>query len=235
MISVIIPALNEEKTIGKVTAFCFCNPLVTEVIVVDDQSDDQTVLKAKEAGATVIISSKRGKGISMQEGISVARNEFLVFLDADIDPYPLETITRLALPLISGEADFVKATFSRNAGRVTELLAKPLLSILFPDLLNYKQPLSGMIAGRKSLFEKINFLHDYGVDIGILIDMYKLGAVICEVNIGYIENKSKPWQALPKMSTEVAGAILHKAFSLGMDINFYKPGNTDGIQKLSTI
>lgn len=220
MITVIIPVLNEERTVGNVVRFCFSHPLVTEVIVVDDSSEDNTVTIARSAGARIIHSAKRGKGISMKEGVDGAANDVLVFLDGDIDPYPFSTISQLADPIVSGEYDFMKATFARNAGRVTELLAKPLLSLLYPDLAGFSQPLSGMIAGRKALFQQINFLPDYGVDIGILIDMSALGARIGEANIGYIENKSKAWGSLAKMSTEVAGAILHKAMQYKIDLKY---------------
>jgi len=211
MLTVIIPALNEEKTIANVVQFCFSFPRVSEVIVVDDKSNDNTVSIAKNAGAKVIISETRGKGISMKEGIEHSNNELIVFLDADIDPYSEGTITNLLKPLIDDEADFVKGAFARNAGRVTELVAKPLLNILFPGLSHFSQPLSGMIAGKKSYFNKIEFFNDYGVDIGILIDMYLMKARVKEVNIGYIENKSKPWEALGKMSKEVSRAIISKA------------------------
>lgn len=211
MITVIIPALNEEKTIGSVVKFCQAEPLVSQVIVVDDKSEDNTVAIATEYGAKVIISESRGKGISMKEGIQLAVNELIVFLDADIDPYPEGTIEKLTAPLLQDEADFVKGEFARNAGRVTELVAKPLLNILFPGLVHFSQPLSGMIAGKKTYFKKIDFFNDYGVDIGILIDMYLMNARVKEVNIGYIENKSKPWEALGKMSKEVSRAIISKA------------------------
>lgn len=211
MLTVIIPALNEEKTIRQVIAFCFSEPGVSEVIVVDDKSEDNTVAIARETGAKVIISVARGKGISMKEGIDASTNDLIIFLDADIDPYPEKSIEKLSTPLINDEADFVKGAFARNAGRVTELVAKPLLSILFPGLSHFSQPLSGMIAGKKSFFKKIEFFNDYGVDIGILIDMYLMKARVQEVNIGYIENKSKPWQALGKMSGEVSRAIISKA------------------------
>lgn len=211
MLTVIIPVLNEQNTIGSVVRFCLEHPLVNEVIVVDDKSEDNTVQLAKDAGAKVITSEVRGKGISMKDGIAQATNEILVFLDGDIDPYPAETITKLTQPLIDNEADFVKGTFARNAGRVTELVAKPLLNIFFPGLAHFSQPLSGMIAGRKSYFKRIEFFNDYGVDIGILIDMYLMKAKVKEVNIGYIENKSKPWEALGKMSKEVSRAIISKA------------------------
>lgn len=230
MLTVIIPALNEEKTIASVVSFCFQNPLVNEVIVVDDRSEDGTVALAEAAGAQVIISQVRGKGISMKDGIVKCTNEFIIFLDADIDPYPEETIALLAEPLLLNEADFVKGTFARNAGRVTELVAKPLLNIFFPGIAHFSQPLSGMIAGRKSFFDKISFFNDYGVDIGILLDMYLMQARIKEVNIGYIENKSKPWQALGKMSSEVSKAIIAKAQS-------FNPGEVseDEIHSLEAI
>jgi phosphoserine phosphatase len=213
MISVIVPALNEEKTIANVIRFCFAAQNVSEVIVIDDTSEDNTVSIATAEGARVHISKTRGKGISMKEGVQLSKNENLVFLDADIDPYPEKTIENLTAPLLSNEADFVKGSFARNAGRVTELVAKPLLNILFPGIASFSQPLSGMIAGKKSFFNKIEFFNDYGVDIGILIDMYLMKARVKEVNIGYIENKSKPWEALGKMSKEVSRAIISKAQS----------------------
>lgn len=211
MITIIIPALNEAKTIGNIVSFCFKNPLVSEVIVVDDNSEDETVAIARDAGARVINSKVRGKGISMKEGIQEAHNEMVIFLDGDIDPYPEETINLLADPLLNDEVDFVKATFDRNAGRITELVAKPLLNIFFPGLSGFSQPLSGMISGKKRYFNRIDFFNDYGVDIGILIDMYLMQARIKEVNIGYIENSSKPWESLGKMSKEVSRAIIAKA------------------------
>ncbi|HET9434973.1 MAG TPA: HAD family hydrolase, partial [Chitinophagaceae bacterium] len=156
-------------------------------------------------------STKLGKGASMKDGLLCARNDFIVFLDGDIHPYPPLTIKSLSDPILNDTADFVKATFQRNAGRVTEIVAKPLLNIFFPDISRFEQPLSGMIAGRKHFFEQIDFYDGYGVDIGILLDMHLLKARITEVNIGYIFNKSKPWQALGKMSREVARAIIAKA------------------------
>ncbi len=217
MLTIIIPALNEEKTIGQVVRYCLSEPAVSEVIVVDDKSEDDTVAIAQAAGAKIIFSLNRGKGISMKEGVNASTNELIVFLDADIDPYPEKSITKLTAPLLSDDADFVKGAFNRNAGRVTELVAKPLLSIIFPGLSHFSQPLSGMIAGKKAFFKKIEFFNDYGVDIGILIDMYLMKARVQEINIGYIENKSKPWEALGKMSGEVSRAIISKGQRLHID------------------
>lgn len=211
MLTIIIPALNEEATIADIVRSCISQPLVTEVLVVDDNSEDETVSRAIGAGARVIHSEVRGKGISMREGIISSKNDIIVFLDGDIFPYPEGTIKNLTEPILSDKADFVKGAFARNAGRVTELVAKPLLNIFYPGLSKFSQPLSGMIAGKKQFFSKIKLFNDYGVDVGILIDMYLMQARITEVNIGYIENKSKPWEALGKMSKEVSRAIISKA------------------------
>lgn len=214
MISVIIPALNEEKTIGHVIQLAKNSLHVSEVIVVDDKSMDNTVEEARKAGATIITSTKLGKGDSMNDGVLVAKNELIAFLDADIITYPENIIELLTAPLIQDEADFVKSFFTRQAGRVTELVAKPLLSILNPAFPNFQQPLSGMIAGRKSLFVKCEFEEGYGVDIGILMDMHNLGARITEVNIGSIENRMQALEQLGRMSREVARTIMKKSKEL---------------------
>ena len=211
MITVIIPALNEEKTIAQVVALAKNSPNVTEVIVVDDKSMDATVDEARKAGAVIVTSTKLGKGTSMYDGILVAKNEVVVFLDADIVTYPENIVALLTAPLLQDEADFVKSFFERQAGRVTELVAKPLLSILNSLFPQFKQPLSGMIAGKKSFFLKCAFEEGYGVDIGILMDMFNLGAVIKEVSIGSIENRMQPLEQLGKMSREVARTIIKKS------------------------
>lgn len=210
MITVIIPALNEEKTIEKVIQLAQNAKNVSEVIVVDDKSLDNTYTRAEKAGAKVITGTKLGKGASMKDGLLMAKNEIIVYIDADIDNYPSDLIEKMTNPLLSNEADFVKTFFSRQAGRVTELVAKPLLSILYPEFPVFQQPLSGMIAGKKALLSKITFEEGYGVDIGILIDMHKMGASIKEIDIGHIENKMQTLEQLGKMSKDVASVILDK-------------------------
>lgn len=211
MVSVIIPALNEEASVAKVVAIAKKSARVNEVIVVDDHSFDNTVAVARKAGASVITSTKLGKGASMQDGLTVATNDILVYIDADIENYEHNLIDLLVGPIVQEGFDFVKSAFERQAGRVTELVAKPLLSLLFPKALDYSQPLSGMIAAKRSFLERVDFESDYGVDIGILLDMMDLGAKIKEVNIGAIENKMKQWQLLGPMAREVSRAILKRA------------------------
>ncbi len=210
-ITVIIPVLNEEKSIGNVIRLVRRSAAVDEVIVVDDNSADNTYAEALKNGATVFKSMVLGKGYSMREGLDRAKNDIVIFVDGDIDNYETDIVKKLSEPILLDKCDFVKATFSREAGRVTELVAKPLLSLLFPELTRFSQPLSGMIAAKREYLKRVSFENDYGVDIGILIDMHNQGARIREVDIGKIDNKSKPWQALGKMSREVSKAILKRA------------------------
>ena len=210
MISVIIPAYNEEENIKTVIDICKRNKDVSEIIVVNNLSTDRTEEIALKEGAKVVFCDKQGKGYAMEVGSKEAKNECIVFLDADISDYSHDVVSQLAKPILSRNIDFVKATFDREGGRVTELVAKPLLKLLFPNV-KYTQPLSGMIAGKKSIFQKIEFEKDYGVDIGILLDMINLDVKIEEVKIGKIKNVSKSWKALEKMSTEVMKAILKRA------------------------
>lgn len=218
MISVVIPALNEEKTIRKVIQQAKRNPLVNEIIVVDDKSMDNTIREALKENVRIITSTNIGKGDSMREGMMVAHNEIIVFLDADIPNYDQDIVDKLTEPLIRDEADFVKSYFERQSGRVTEILVKPLLEFFFPHLLEFKQPLSGMIAGKRSFFNRVQFENDYGVDIGLLIDMHSVKARIKEVCIGEIENDMQPLHALSRMAKQVANAIFKR-------VNIFNFGN----------
>jgi glycosyltransferase involved in cell wall biosynthesis len=211
-ISVILPALNEEKNIAKVLKNIKDNNNVDEIIVVDNNSTDNTGNIAREMGAKVILCKKRGKGYAMEAGLEVAQGDIVAFVDADICNYKKGFINLLTDPIVNKKADFVKSTFEREGGRVTELVAKPLIDITFPKLSKFDQPLSGIIAGKKRLLKKITFEKDYGVDIGILIDMYLNKAKIKQVNIGHITNDSQDWKSLIGMSKQVSGAILRRAY-----------------------
>lgn len=230
MISIVIPVLNEGATIRQVIKTIKKTSRKIEIIVVDDNSTDNTVEEALNEKVRVITSSQRGKGISMREGMMAAKNDIVMYVDGDILTYPENIVALLTDPIVEDKADFVKSYFERQAGRVTQLVAKPLLSILFPELSEFKQPLSGMIAARKSFLSKVQFENHYGVDIGLLIDMHMQGARIAEANIGRVENAMQTWEQLSKMSREVSRTILKKAENIPQE-NLETLGNINLIRE----
>lgn len=209
-ISVIIPAFNEESNIEVVIKTAQKSEYVEEVIVVDNLSTDKTEEVSLKAGAKVVKCNMQGKGYAMEKGVAVSKYDIIVFLDADIPCYSEDVVHLLANPIIKHDVDFVKSTFDREGGRVTELVAKPMLKLLFPDLQYISQPLSGMIAGKREIFEKIEFEKDYGVDIGILLDVANMKCKMEQIDIGKVENNSKDWKLLDKMATEVMRAMLKR-------------------------
>ncbi len=214
-VSVVIPVLNESARVSSVIRLALRSPLVGEVIVVDDGSIDGTPELAHAAGARVITSTLLGKGASMQDGLLEARHQTLLYLDGDLAGLREDLVEVMTEPVLRGAADFVKASFSRRAGRVTVLTARPLLRTYFPELVSFEQPLGGIIAVRKELLLRVNFENDYGVDIGLLIDAHALGARLVEVDIGHIEHDSQDLDRLGEMATQVARAILERAAVLG--------------------
>lgn len=214
-VSVVIPALNEAKRIAEVVAYALADPATAEVIVVDDSSIDDTVLLATRAGARVITSRMLGKGGSMEDGVGQARCDCVLYLDGDLSGLRAGIITDLCRPLVSGEADFVKARFGREGGRVTVLTAKPMLQIFFPELAHFAQPLGGIIAARKGLLQSLRFEDGYGVDIALLIDAYLAGAKLAEVDIGSLEHDSQPLLDLGVMANEVSRIIFSRAKEAG--------------------
>lgn len=214
-VSVVIPALNEAARIASVVRHALADPATAEVIVVDDSSIDDTVQLATEAGALVVRSSMLGKGPSMKDGLGVARMPYVVYLDGDLAGLRTGLISDLAAPLLRNEADFVKARFGRSGGRVTELTAKPMLKVFFPELAHFAQPLGGLIAARTSLLRSLRFEDAYGVDIGLLIDAHRAGARLSEVDIGSIENDSQALLDLTAMANEVSRVIYNRAREAG--------------------
>lgn len=191
------------------------NPDVSEVIVVDDGSIDGSPELARRAGAAVMTSTLLGKGASMQVGVRVARNETLLFLDGDLSLLREDLVRCMTEPILSSRADFVKARFSRTGGRVTALTARPLLRHFFPELSWPQQPLGGIVASRRSLLRDMHFVTDYGVDVGLLLDVVAAGARLVEVEVGYLEHASQPLECLDDMATQVARVILRRAARAG--------------------
>ncbi len=214
-VSVVIPALNEAKRIAEVVQYARSDPATNEVIVIDDSSIDDTAVLAARAGARVITSSMLGKGRSMRDGLIAAQQELIVYLDGDLSGLRPGIISDLALPLARDEADFVKASFGRGGGRVTELTAKPMLKLFFPELGQFTQPLGGIIAARKSLLQTLSFEDGYGVDVGLLIDTHRAGARIAQVEIGGLAHESQSLKSLSLMAQEVGRVIFERAKAAG--------------------
>lgn len=215
MLSVIIPVLNEAPTIGRIVQYALADPNVDEVIVIDDGSIDGTPDIAAAAGAVVQTSSMLGKGASMHDGLLAARNELLVFMDGDLTEYRQDLISTLAEPLLSQRADLVKGQFSREAGRVTMLTARPLLEVFFPEVSWVVQPLGGLIAARRSALAGMQFENDYGVDVGLLIDAAMGGLRLAQVDVGHIVHDSQTLERLGRMARQVTRTILQRARQYG--------------------
>jgi glucosyl-3-phosphoglycerate synthase len=211
MVTAIIPTLNEENRIGFIIDYLKNNKLISEVIVIDDGSVDNTFSIAKERGAKVSFSSMLGKGASMADGLNKAANDYVIYLDGDIYGFDEQLVEKMLAPILNNDADFVKGNFKRKSGRVTELTAKPLIKTFFPELSGFRQPLGGIIASKKEFLSKIKFENDYGVDVGLLIDVKHLGARVVEVDIGSLEHDQQPLEALSKMSVQIVNAILTRA------------------------
>ena len=214
-VSVIIPAFNEEKTVAHVVKVVKSLNYIKEVIVVDDGSADQTDKVAAEAGARVIKHMKnRGKGAAIKTGFKNSKGDIIVFLDADLQNLTKTQVNNIIKPLMNGEADITKTKFKREAGRVTELTAKPLLNFFFPEI-KFDQPLSGQFAAKRSFLNKIKLEDDYGVDVGIVLDADVMGMKVKEVDIGKIDHVLSTLTELNVVATEVVRTIVDRATTYG--------------------
>jgi len=218
-ITCVIPAYNEETTIANVIANVKKVRTIEEIIVVDDGSKDKTYKIASEQGANVIKHPvNKGKGAAIKTGVANAQGEIVLFLDADLYNISPKKIASMLQPLENDEADFVKASFTRARGRVTELVVKPLLNVILP-FIKFNQPLSGQFAIRKELFGDLKINDNWGVDMQILLQLIKKGVRIAEVDIGKLKHKKQPIENLTIMSEQVIQTILAE---LGIIANKHK-------------
>ena len=237
-ISVGLPTLNEEDTIGEIVdviqgKMIDHSGLVDELVVVDSNSSDNTRTIAEEKGATVyntvdyreLTGFDKGKGINLWLSLYLMKGDVLCWVDADIENFESKFIYGLLGPiLLNDTVSFSKAFYERpikidgdlkpsGGGRVTELTARPLLNVFFPELSYFIQPLSGEFAGTRSILETIPYFTDYGVETGLLIDIaheYGLNH-IAQVDLDQRVHHNKPLSGLRKMAFRILQVVLLRA------------------------
>lgn len=210
LFSVIIPTLNNGESISELVNSVRGHPLIKEVMVVDDGSTDETSSLAREAGATVILSSMLGKGASMHDGLLMATAKNILFLEGNIRSLPLSLIDLMNTAL-ERDADFVKARFSSTEEAVSLFAARPLINIYFPALASISQPLCGIVAASRQYLLGQVFEDGYGVEIGLLIDAHLCQANIVEIDAGAIAYITPSQTELSSIAGEVVQAILDRA------------------------
>jgi glucosyl-3-phosphoglycerate synthase len=230
-ISVCIPARNEAATVGPVvrsivsalTSSSGGVPLVDEVVVVDDGSTDGTAELARQAGAVVIEADAPhgGKGQAMRSALKATDGDLVAFVDADVTNFSAHFITGLLGPLLSDESlNLVKGFYQRplhgvpdGGGRVTELMAKPVIDLLFPWLHPIEQPLAGETAAPRSVLEKCGLADGYAVELALLIDVAAVFGVqsVGQVDLGTRVHRNRPLSELRPQATDILRAALARA------------------------
>jgi glucosyl-3-phosphoglycerate synthase len=240
-ISVALPAVNEVATVGPICASIveslIGGGLVDELVVLDGGSTDDTAGVARAAGATVVdtrslvshVPAVKGKGESLWRSLSVLKGDIICWIDADITNFESHFVSRLLAPLlVDPTCMFVKAFYQRpiahgdvmlptGGGRVTELLARPLLNALFPELGGVIQPLSGEYAGRRDVLMQLPFFTGYSVEAGLLIDLLDVVGLdaIAQVDLGTRMHRNRPLDELSPMAYAIAQTILRRAQEWG--------------------
>lgn len=242
-ISLCLPTLNEEKTIGKEVILFKSElqdryPLLDEIAVIDSGSEDNTLEVAQSFGADVYLAddilpeleTKKGKGENLWKAIYQLKGDIILYVDADISNIHPRFAYGLLGPLIyRNEVQYVKAFYDRplavsggvrpsGGGRVTEILIRPLFSLFFPELTGIIQPLSGEYAVRREVLEEIHFPIGYGVETSHLIDVYtKFGLdAFAQTDLDQRVHENKPTRALGKMAFGILQTFIKRAKALGI-------------------
>jgi glucosyl-3-phosphoglycerate synthase len=241
-ISLCLPTLNEEKTIAKEiiimkSELMTRHPLLDEIVVIDSGSTDKTRQIARSYDVAVYkaddilphLEKFKGKGENLWKALYVTRGDIVIYIDADIKNIHHRFAYGLLGPLlISDHIRFTKAFYDRpisvgnnklrptGGGRVTELVTRPLFSMFMPDLTQFLQPLSGEYAGFRSVFEQIPFHIGYGVETGMLIDIYeKWGLdVMAQVDLDRRVHKNQDTKALGRMAFVIIRTFMNRVQKL---------------------
>jgi glucosyl-3-phosphoglycerate synthase len=234
-VSVVLPALDEEATVGAIVEAVVPltlgpAPLVDELVVVDSGSTDRTVEVAAAAGARVVLRTDvvpelppvPGKGEVLWRSLAATTGDVICYLDSDLIDFDPAFVPALLGPLLTDRrVGLVKGFYRRplrlettqadtGGGRVTELLVRPLLAALRPELAAVVQPLGGEYAGTRELLESVPFAAGYGVEIGLLLDTYaQLGLDgLAQVNLGVRKHRNRSLLQLGVMARQILAAAL---------------------------
>lgn len=227
-VSLVVPARNEAGTVGDVVtrvreALVETVALVDEIVVIDSDSTDATARVAADAGASVFASaairpdlgSHPGKGEAMWKSLFVTRGDLIVFMDADLVEWDTHFVPGLLGPLLTSDASLVKGFYERpgetgplDGGRVTELVARPLIALEWPQLAGLVQPLAGEWAVRRSLFASLPVPTGYAVELAALIDTLSLLGVdaIAQVDLGRRGHRHQDLLDLGVMASQIVAA-----------------------------
>jgi len=230
-VSVVLPALNEAATVGPIVRTVrralmdVPAPLVDELLVIDSGSTDATAANARAAGATVVdvadvlpdVPWVAGKGEALWRSLAATSGDLVVFVDSDLLSFEPSYVTGLMGPLLADtDIAFVKAAYDRalqaggdllpsGGGRVTELVARPLLNLHWPQLAGFVQPLAGEYAARRSLLEQLPFATGYGVELALLIDAERVAGLeaLAQVDLGQRRHRNHDSHHLGRMAAEI--------------------------------
>ena len=236
-ISLALPALNEAATVGRVIETVKCAlmddvPLLDEIVLIDSNSTDRTREIAADWGVPVHIhqhllphlGARRGKGEALWKSLLVTRGDIIVWIDTDIVNIHPRFVYGLVGPLlINPKLQFIKGFYRRplkvgekiqagGGGRVTELTARPLLNLFYPELSGVMQPLAGEYAGRRATLEQLPFSSGYGVETGLLIDVFERCGLDAIAQVDLLEriHHNQPLEALSKMSFAILQTVVRK-------------------------
>ncbi|MFI0432435.1 MAG: glucosyl-3-phosphoglycerate synthase [Candidatus Nanopelagicales bacterium] len=240
-VAVVLPALNEAATVGPIVASIRAAlqigqrgslGIVDELVVVDSGSTDGTAAIAVAAGARVVrreevlpeLPPVPGKGEAMWRGLAATRSDIVVFIDADLQSFTPDYVTALIGPLAADPSlSLVKALYERplvageqvvpaGGGRVTELVARPLLNRFWPELAAVVQPLAGEYAGRRSLLQTLPFPCGYGVELALMVDTYARHglAALGQVDLGVRVHRHHDEHGLGVMAAEILDTALRR-------------------------
>ena len=227
--SVCIPCRDEAATVGPLITTIRRElqeavPFIDELIVIDDRSTDDTAIVAAGSGATVVDINDihehygvgHGKGNVLWCSLVASKGDFVVWIDGDITSFAPSWVVRLAAPMLQDESVALVKSLSHRptrlggGGRTTELVARPMMSLYYPELTGLHQPLAGEYAGRRTVLEQLPFVQGWGVEIAMLIDIARTYGpeAIAQIDLGTREHRHRSLHALSVQAAEVMATML---------------------------